>query len=100
MPDRDGSVALAERLPVGTDEPVALTAVAEAETALVEVPFARIVPVGDGLAGVTVVHFLSFPRPEQVTLGFLAVQTDALVVALHELEAALLAAGAAAASGR
>ena len=76
---------------------VALAGKGDAVPALIEDPFAAAL-VGDTLAWVMVVHFLSFPRPEQVTFGSLAVQADALVdETLHELEVALLSAAGAAA---
>jgi hypothetical protein len=88
-----GSVASAEpeALREATEEPVALTGSGEAVPAtLVEVPlappFVTVVPVGNAaLAAVTVVQVLSFPRPEQVTSGFLA------ALAEEELDLALLA---------
>jgi len=65
-----------------------------------EVPFAATL-VEAAQACVTVVHCLSFPRPEQVTFGFLTVQAEAFAEeVLDELDGALLAAAGAGAEGR
>ena len=68
--------------------------------AMEEVPFAATL-VEDAQTSDAVVHFLSFPRPEQVTFGFLAVQAEAFVEeVLNELALALLAAAGAGPEGR
>ena len=62
-----------------------------------EIPFEATL-VAEAPAWATVVHFLSFPRPEQVTFGSLAVHAEAFAEeTLHEPEPEALAAAAAAA---